>query len=49
MLAIAAAVCFILVFFKVTFGAYSLLALGLCFLALHLVVPVAIPGGRRRR
>jgi len=47
MLAIVAAICFILAFFKVTFGAYSLIALGLFFLALHLVVPVGIPGRRR--
>lgn len=47
MLAIVAAICFILTFFSVTFGTHSLVALGLFFLALHLVVPVAVPGRRR--
>jgi len=46
-LAIVAAVCFILAFFNVDFGTHSLIALGLFFLALHLIVPVAIPGKRR--
>jgi len=46
-LAIVAAICFILAFFNVTFGDNSLIALGLFFLALHFVVPVGIPGRRR--
>lgn len=47
MLALVAAVCFLLAFFNVSvFDGHSLIALGLCFLALHLVVPIAIPGRR---
>jgi hypothetical protein len=46
MLAIIAAICFILAFFNVTLGAHSLIALGLFFLALHFVVPVTVPGRR---
>lgn len=47
MLAIVAAICFILSFFNVSvFDGHSLIALGLFFLALHFVVPVAVPGRR---
>jgi hypothetical protein len=48
MLALIAAVCFLLAFFNVTlFDGHSLVALGLVFLALHFVVPVAVPGRRQ--
>ena len=46
MLAIISAICFILAFFGVTIDAHSLIALGLFFLALHFVVPVALPARR---
>ena len=47
MLALVAALCFLLEFLNVDiFSGRSLIALGLTFLALHLVVPIGIPGRR---
>lgn len=46
MLAIVAAIVFALSFFNVTWETHSLIALGLCFLALHFVIPVALPARR---
>ena len=48
MLALIAAIIFILSFFKVDVGGYSLIALGLFFLALHFVVPFGLNGRRVR-
>lgn len=52
MLALVAALCFLLALFHVTLGSIDLITLGLLFLALHLAFgsgfyPV-LPSGRRR-
>lgn len=46
MLAIVAALLFLLACFEVTLGSIPLVTLGLFFVALHLAVPLAIPGRR---
>lgn len=46
MLALLAALCFLLLMFMPALGPISLLALGLLLLALHFVVPVGVPWRR---
>lgn len=47
MFALVALLCFVLALFKVTLGTVDLVVLGFCFLALHFVVDIAVPFGRR--
>ena len=42
MLAVVAAILFLLAFLNVTFAGHSLIALGLVFLAAHLAYPVGV-------
>ena len=47
MLAAVAALLFLLACFSVTIGSVPLVTLGLFLLALHFVVPIGVPFGRR--
>lgn len=47
MFALLALICFVLALFEVAIGDVNLTVLGLAFLALHFVVDVAVPFGRR--
>lgn len=48
MFALIALICFILALFHVSLGSIDLVVLGLCFVALHLMVGWSIPWGRMR-